>query len=260
MALAEQVDRLLGVMSILMSHPNREWGVRELAARLGIGSSTMQRILASLAARGFAQKSENERYSPGANLYVLSNRLLDRADLMTLARTAMREVVDDVNETVHFALYNATDREAVFTSSVECDLPVRYVIEPGMRTALNAGATGKAMLAYLPESVVLSIELPRFTENTVTDRDLLLKELAAIRERGYATSFGERIEGACGIASVVLSQDRVVGALTISVPTYRFDKKRTSEFGEKVARAAESISLRLGKLPTVAEVIPCRCS
>jgi IclR family acetate operon transcriptional repressor len=252
---AEQIDRLLAVMRVLMNHPDREWGVRELAAKLGMGPSTVQRILASLEQRSLAVQSENARYSPGANLYALASRLLGRSDLMTVAYAVMRELVDDVNETAHLALYNGMVHEAVFSASVQCDRPVRYVIEPGMRVPLNAGATAKAMLAYLPESVVSSIELPKFTERTVVDRDTLLKELAAIRKRGYATSIGERIEGASGIASAVMSRDRVVGALTITIPTYRLERKQIPVIGSKLARAAESISVRLGKLPDLIEAL-----
>lgn len=254
--MAEQIDRLLGVLQALMGHPNREWGVRELAGNLGITSSTTQRILASLEARGFARRSDNERYLPGPNLYALSSRLLAQSDVLVLAHEAMRELVDDLNETAHLALYDPHGQQAVFSSSVQCAYPVRYVIEPGMRTPLNAGATGKAMLAHLPESVVAKLALTKFTESTVVDRQALLRELALIRRRGYATSSGERIEGASGIAAAVLSRDGVVGALTISVPTYRFDTKRIPEFGEKLARAAASVSVRLGNPPVAAEAMP----
>jgi IclR family acetate operon transcriptional repressor len=254
--LAEQIDRWLGVLQALMGSPNREWGVRELAGKLDITPSTTQRILASLESRGFARRSDNERYVPGPNLYALSSRLLSQSDVLILAQEAMRELVDDLNETAHLALYDPNSQQAVFSSSVQCAYPVRYVIEPGMRTPLNAGATGKAMLAYLPESVVADLVLPKFTESTVTDRAALMRELAQIRHSGYAVSSGERIEGASGIASAVLSREGVVGALTISVPTYRFDTKRIPEFGAKLSRAAASVSMRLGSPTLMSDVVP----
>lgn len=168
---------------------------------------------------------------------------------MSLAQVTMRELVNEVQETAHLALYNPSDKHVIFASSVQCDLPVRYVIESGTGTTLNAGATGKAILAYLPEEVVSQLELPSFTSNTITDRARLLKELATIRRRGYATSSGGRIEGASGVAAAILSRDQIIGALTISVPTYRLEKKKIPFDGETVSSAARSISVRLRMPP-----------
>src|SRR5690606_21507438 len=78
----------------------------------------------------------------------------------------------------------------------------------------------------MPESTRDHIELERYTPNTPQDREALAKELATIRERGYAVSFGERYDGAVGIAAPVIVRGAVVGGLSITVPQSRLDVDR----------------------------------
>ena len=63
------------------------------------------------------------------------------------------------------------------------------------------------LLAFLPEveieQITSTIEMQPFTPHTITDPTQLRAELAAIRQRGYATSFEETDLGAMGIAAPV---------------------------------------------------------
>jgi len=98
-------------------------------------------------------------------------------------------------------------------------------VSVGWRMALPTNAPGKAILAYLPEEQVETIldahGLPAVTAATITDRSELLERLETIRERGYATDFGERVEGVRAVAVPIVVRNRVHGAIAISGPANR---------------------------------------
>ena len=68
--------------------------------------------------------------------------------------------------------------------------------------------------------------LLRLTEKTIVDPDVLRKELAQIRQQGYAVSYGEWILDASGIAAPIFDRNgEIAAALTISGPTQRFTEE-----------------------------------
>ncbi|MFB6082599.1 MAG: IclR family transcriptional regulator [Halanaeroarchaeum sp.] len=101
----------------------------------------------------------------------------------------------------------------------------------GKRASLHDSATGKAILAALPtarvDAVVDRHGLPATTEETITDREALEAELAAIRERGVAFDREERLVGLhCVAAAIHQNGDDhpgdVYGAIGVLGPTSRF--------------------------------------
>jgi IclR family acetate operon transcriptional repressor len=70
----------------------------------------------------------------------------------------------------------------------------------------------------------LAEPLVSVTDSTVINRQDLLAELRSIRERGWASSSGERQSGAASIAAPVLNHAGApVAALSVSGPKDRFD-------------------------------------
>jgi DNA-binding IclR family transcriptional regulator len=96
----------------------------------------------------------------------------------------------------------------------------------GKRMYLHSTSAGKSILAHLPESEIETIidewGLPAVTSNTITDRETLFEELAEIRDRGYAFNNEENVEGLHAVGAPLILEDQgVIGALSISGPTHR---------------------------------------
>jgi DNA-binding IclR family transcriptional regulator len=116
---------------------------------------------------------------------------------------------------------------------------------------LHFSATGKAILAYLPDERVDEIidryGLVRKTANTITDRDELFAERERIREQGYATNDEEEIEGLRAIGAPILDREGdVLGSLSVSGPTNRMhDETYHEEIVERVVNAANVIEVNI---------------
>jgi DNA-binding IclR family transcriptional regulator len=119
----------------------------------------------------------------------------------------------------------------------------------GKRFYLHQTAAGKAILSQLPESRVEAIigkwGLPAATENTITDAEALLEQLASIRERGVAFNHQEQLDGVKAVGVPVNGSDRqVVGAFSVASPANRMtDERFETEIPEILLGVANEFEL-----------------
>lgn len=201
--------------------------------------------------------AERGRFSPGIRLFDLGSIVLDQMGLRRIALPVMRRLRDETDESVSVNVVDGDWRVCI--EKVETDHDVRQIISIGRRSPLYAGASGKCLLAYLPdaeaEAVLARIELRPIATRTITDLGQLRRELRRVRDRGYATSANERVDGAAAIAAPVLDHTgSVIAALTVSGPEPRF-RNRMTEFAERTVRAAADISAELGYRGSSARMI-----
>lgn len=122
---------------------------------------------------------------------------------------------------------------------------------PGVHTKLHTSATGKAILAELPESRVRAIldehGMESRTERTITSPTELFDELAEIGARGYAIDDEERMEGMRGVAAPVSSsRERMHGSIGLYGPTNRLtDQLFYEEYPQQILEAANVIQVSL---------------
>jgi len=219
--------------------------VAEIGQRLHLPRSTAYRYVSALKAHNFVEEA------PGGSGYRLGSRILELA--ATMARKPLREVALPhleriVRETGETALLcGLREHVGVCLEKVDGTHALRVSYELGDTYPLHAAATGKAILAYLDAAeqgiVVRDVGLTRFTETTITSQGRLKKELARIRESGYAESEGESIVGTHGIAAPIFAPSgRVVGSIGVSVPTLRAEKGNRQKLVRLVVDAAQRIT------------------
>jgi len=106
------------------------------------------------------------------------------------------------------------------------------------------------LLAHMGEAVIAAYcarPLRHFTDRTITSAKRLTVELARCRAQGYAINLGELDADIGAVSSVVVDRRaKVVGAVTATVPMYRFDASRQSELADRVRRCALELSAKLG--------------
>ena len=88
--------------------------------------------------------------------------------------------------------------------------------------------------------------LPKFTDNTLTDQQNLLREIENVRRHGYAIDNEEAEKGVCCIGAGIYNDDgQLVAGLSVSAPSERFNKAWAS----KIKQMTERISRALGNQP-----------
>jgi DNA-binding IclR family transcriptional regulator len=187
----------------------------------------------------------------GAEFLRLAAIARESVPLEEVGRPVMRELVNECAETVCLAAYEPAHKAITPLAVEECDHPLRYTIEIGALWPLHAGASGKAILAYLAEAEIEGVigegDLEALTDRTVTDPEQLAEDLEVVQRQGYAFSRGERIAEAVGIAAPLFNAaNKVAGCLAITIPSHRFVPGSELRLGPLVAEYAGRISELLG--------------
>jgi DNA-binding IclR family transcriptional regulator len=247
-ALIQSVQRATRLLKAFDNGP-AELGVMELSRRVELHKSTVSRLLATLESEGLVERvPATEKYRLGFMLVRLAGQVTHFGDVREAARPVLIELTERSHETVHLAVLDGD--EVVNVEQLSGPHLVREANWIGRRTPLNCVANGKALLAFLPAPAierVLSGPLPRFTERTIADPQRLRRDLARVRERGYAQALGEIEEGLNAVAAPIRdAAGAVVAAVSVSGPAYRVTADRIPDLGALVVAAAAKISARLG--------------
>lgn len=228
-----------------------ELGVTELSKRLKLHKNNVFRLLATLESRGYIEQNKaTENYRLGLKSLELGQTFIKKMGLLHQAKPVLEELVEACNETSYVAIFK--DGYIVYLDVVETRLTVRVVSRVGTRLPSYCTAAGKVHLAYMSdeelESYLPSQELEAYTPHSITDRDVLKKDLAKVFEQGYAFDIEELDIGVRCVAAPIRDYTRrIVGALSISGPATRFsDERLEKELVPLVTRAAEELSTRLG--------------
>jgi DNA-binding IclR family transcriptional regulator len=253
------LDRTFSILE-LFEEDRPEWTTTEVARVLGLPIPTAHRILVALRERGYvSQHAETKRFRLGIALVRLGDRARAAIDLRSVAMPTLRQLSRDTGETALLTVLSPANDGGVCLERVETEQPLRLSVQPGHRLPLHAGASQKALLAFLPDEAierVLAQPLESLCRNTITSPNSLRQELARIRELGWATSFEETNLGVWGIALPVLSElGAVVCAVGIAGPSVRLAEVRIAVHVARVHQAAKEIADALGhRAPEVARL------
>lgn len=232
---------------------NTDLSLGELAKQANLPKPTVYRLASSLEASGFLvkeKKSEQDvRYRLGLKLLEFGNVVAERLELRQIALPHMQTLCEEINEVVHLVI---RDRyEAVYIEKVESKQAIRLYTRVGRRSPLYVGSGPKLLLAYLPPTetkrIIEQLDFEKFTENTITDPDTLIKQLELIREQGFSVSYGEQDEDTIGFSFPIMDYTgQVIAALSVSGPQMRFVGDREQFIKDKAKKTAKRISQDLG--------------
>lgn len=247
----QTIERAASIMRSF-SEFEPELGVTELSRRLGLHKSTVYRILSALQREGFVgQNPATGKYRLGVGLISLAGVALGRVDVRAAAFNHLDELVRRTGEGASAAVQDGI--EAVIVLESPSLKPVRYVNWIGRRLPLHCTASGKILLSGMPPSTRWSMvahPLRQYTERTITSSEILDRELAEITNAGFAISIDEFEVGYGAIAAPIFNHDaRVVGAVSISGPSFRLARPTLLQFSSDLSATAAHISTDMGYAP-----------
>ncbi len=226
-----------------------EFGMAEVARRLGRPPSTVSRLLRSMADSGFLDRDPTSgRYSPGWALAPLADLAERSAGLPRIAGSTLAGLTTETQETTYLGVLKGS--VAVLTDGVVSPRSIRLAFTPGEHVALHATATGKCLLAWRPESEIRRLVGRRLAapmKGTITNPELLLETLAEVRERGYATAYLEWEDDVAAAAAPIRDVNgKVLAALSAGGPASRIRRDQLQRLGEVTLRHAREASAALG--------------
>jgi IclR family acetate operon transcriptional repressor len=252
------LERMFAILE-LFDEERPEWSSTEVARDLGLPVPTAHRILNVLKRRGYvSQHEESKRFRLGIAALRLGDRARAVVDLRAVALIPLRRLSQDTGETALLTVLAPEGKRGMCLERVETLQPLRLSVQPGRQLPLHAGASQKALLAFMPHDAVehlLASPLERLCYATITDPGLLREELDRVRARGWASSYEETNVGVWGVAIPVVGDHGVVCAVGIAGPSPRLTPKRIREDLLRVHHAAAEIAADVGlRVPPLADV------
>jgi len=245
--LLSSVTNALRIMnSFTVEKPNK--GVSELADELGISKSAVSRLLSTLASEGYVIKEPTtQKYSLGLQILKLNNVVSSQLEINHAAYPIIEELSKSTGEAV---LISVLEDDIVYIEQIECRHQELILPLVGHRSPVHCTSAGKLLLAYYETErfqQVVNKGLTAYTAKTITDKEVLRKELAEIRKSQYCCCESEYLEGyICFSAPIRNYMNVVVAAITIMGSVQRIKEHTHQNLKNKLIKAGREISRELG--------------
>lgn len=243
------VERALRLLE-LSATSDHGMTLSEVGKALGIPKSSAHRLVYTLLAHGYLQRTANARhYILGTCARDLANSITD-ADLQlgTVCSRFAQDLSRRTGLTVLTGIRRGAEGVVILKANSPQDNYPGAVI--GHHFDLHCTAMGKALIAYLAEPEVEAIfqqaSLIRYTEATVSSRKSLMADLAVVRQRGFSLNTEESAIGGRGLAAPIFNHiGRVVASICVRGSTDLFPAWRIASCGKEVTSVATEISRSL---------------
>lgn len=223
-------------------------GVTEVSDRLNISKGTVHKHLKTLEREDYVEKTD-QAYQLGMRFFQFGGQVRNRNRLCFMAKDRVEAVAAETAEMTKFAVEH--DGLGIWIYFHNDHYEMRRDMHVGGNFKLHQNATGKAMLAELPDERVREIldqyGMEAKTGKTVTDREALFAELEEVSEAGLAQSAGEFRAGGISIAAPVRDPDSgTLGAIALAGPSTKASPdEMVEEHGEVLVDTARRLELQL---------------
>lgn len=216
--------------------------IQEIAAQADVPQSTAYRYVSLLRELGLLEEGPSATFHVAPRIIGVANAASAANPLARMARPVMRELVAKIDETVF--MVRAIGGYAVCVELVEAGRAVRLSMQPGHSLPLHAGASGKTLLAFMPDFEREAILQARLKDQPAlgAETEALRTELDAIATRRWASSFGEIDEGIWACAVPVLDGERAVATLSTAGPAYRISEADQERIARLLRESAAKIT------------------
>ncbi len=245
--------RPVGLALRLIEHVARLQPVSasELARQMELPKATAHRLLLALEAYGWLEREGGARplWWVAMKPIAIGGRAIERrSGLRMAALSNMDALRQATGETIHLGLLDGDSMVLIEridgTKSVSIFLPV------GTSWNLHWSSAGKAVLAHLPDDVQAGyMERPLYRRKSETDlisSDELARELADIRERGYAISVGVPPASSSSIGTAIFDKSgHPIAGLSITGNANRLRASQLRALAPQLTEAARRISIGL---------------
>lgn len=247
----QTVEKALDVIDILSKDGlNGGLGISELSSKLGMGKSTVHRLLDTLQSYNYVEKCPNNtKYRLGWKLFEIGNLIPQQRNLFNYDTKILEDLCNTYGETVNLGV--RVENSVVTISKMNAKATLIANLQVGSREPLHATAMGKSLMAEMTREEIDNLygdtELKKFTANTITSLDDLMLELEKIKKQGYSIDDEEFVPGLTCIAMPVRNyRNEVVAAVSVSGPSIRLSFHKIMDIKKGLDIATKELAAFVG--------------
>lgn len=238
------VERTLEIIETLRDFEPA--GVSEIARNVSVSKSTVHTHLVTLADEGYVIREDDE-YRLSCTFLSIGSSIQERFELYRVGKQHVDELAQETDESSNLVVEEDGKGTCLYATNPR-DSPDVYM-SAGQQNLLHASATGKAILAHMPDADVdrnlKRHGLPQLTDQTLSSRESLDAELEDIRDRGLAFDREETVNGLFCIAAPIVVDERAIGSISVSGPVSRLTgSPRKEQLCEAVEETANVVELQ----------------
>lgn len=225
------------------------WGVADLSKHLSLSTSTVHRLLSTLADEGVLdQDADSGRYRLGLSVFDMAAAMPKQRSLHEAVLVSMTELRSRTGQTVQVGVLDG--REVVYVERLDSPTTLRFFAALGRRVPAHRTSSGKAIMAFVGrqqrDQLLKGWTLDATTQHSITDITKLREELLVTRRRGFAENRQESMLGVVSVAAPIRDgTGDAVAALSLAGPTDRMDENRVA-FSDAVMVLARTVSKQMG--------------
>ena len=242
----ERYLRTFDVLGLLVKNKD---GLRltEIKEALALPVSSVHNMLQTMVAAEVLTVTEELRYSIGPRVVGIALATVASLDVRTLARRTLQDLAKAIGDDVYLGMN--LGRRVFYVDRYVGTQRVSLDIRLGEPLSLHATATGKLFAAYDARLAARSLagSLKKLTSNTITDPRKLDAEYKRIRNRGYAKSEEEAVDGVVGYAIPIYhAAGTLAAAIHVSVLARRATRAHERKLIEAALACAGQVQRSLG--------------
>lgn len=238
-------SRLLDILELVASSNDEGFTLTEIANRIGAPKGSIFPIVHTLSNRNYlAVNTDTGKYTIGIGTFSVGSAYLDSRTVYTHIKTIMNEVVNNCGEICQLGVIDRG--KVLYVAKVDSVNSVRLISYIGKRLPLYATALGKALILNYSRLDLDRLypdvsKLEKLTENTITDLDRLYSQLNEFKQTGIVLESQESDIGIKCYAVPIIQHGKIVSALSVSIPVFRFTDKKNSVIIDSLKLAKKSI-------------------
>ncbi len=222
---------------------------RQVAEKLGRSKNEIFRMVHVLLSRGYIARE------PGSDSLALTNKLFSLGiqtapsrDLVAIAAPVVARLAEEIRQSVHLVIANRGQTVVIAAASGSADM--NFSLKLGYRRPLADAHSGLLIIAFQPDGLrdrMIAESLALMQQSV--DVDLLISDLAALRQRGSIVSDSRDITGITDIAApVILSDGRAIASLIVAYLNRRETKADYQAVLSRLKETCAEIADRLEQL------------
>lgn len=225
-----------------------ELGITEICNKLGLYKSNVHNIVSTFEKHGYLTKNPHtNKYKLGLNILKLSNIISSNLHERDFIQPHIKQIANETDEIVYYAILH--NKQVLYLDYACTSGTIMETSKMGVMAPVYCTATGKAMLAFLPDDELESLlqdDFAQFTENTITNKEAMRAELIKSRKRGYSVDNMEHEYGIKGVGVPIMDRRGYpFAAISISGPSLRFDEDKIEFFASLLKQHKQQIERQL---------------
>lgn len=241
------IDRAFIVLECVAN--NAEMSLNDIHRETGINKASLMRILASLCQNGYVNRSEKTGlYSLSFKAFEVGVKAVRTSDIDYVIRNSLEELSKKHDVIAQFSV---EDHDELFCLQSYEEKATSFTVytRVGQRTPMYSTSAGKAILSTYTNDEIREkwkhYNVRKLSANTITDIDELLKDIALVRQRGYAIDYEECEPGLFCVGTVLLNFNlKPIGAISLS--TSELSNERIKELSSALLEHSRRVSYMLG--------------